>query len=290
MEGSPRAAHNREDEHQREAKLASTDEMQEHINGLVASGAIVLGDGKRLKVGDDGLLQVTDPDQDPIPMSSSSPRQRLINTINYLESPDGPKSAGWCKALAKLHQYLENKDVRGIRLDSRVWDVCKAANDEATDDIAYMDMLYHRLRYGGMGHEWVGNGYKFTQFPQRACRLLGIEILDNFDDKAWDDGLADQMLEKDLGAYRLIQRGFHYLQEAGESEKDCGDHPADKKASKYVKRFRKLEPMKAIKAVAETDGFLILERKGETAKRVQEARQARKAESTHIKSEGVCSD
>ncbi|KAM6531953.1 hypothetical protein FSOLCH5_001391 [Fusarium solani] len=271
-------------------KLASTDEMQEHVNGLVASGAIVLGDGKRLKAGDDGLLQVTDPDQDPIPMSCSSPQKRLINTIKYLESPDGPKSAGWCEALAKLHRLLENNDVRGIRLDSRVWDICEEANDEATDDIAYMDMLYHRLRYGGMGDEWIDNDYEFYQFPQRACRLLGIDSLDSFGWEVWDDGLADQMLEKDLGAYRLIQRGFHYLQEARESEMDCGDHSADKKASKYVKLFRKLEPMKAIKAVAETDEFLILERKGKTANRVQEVIQARKAEATQIKSEGVCSD
>ncbi|KAJ4169286.1 hypothetical protein NW754_016320 [Fusarium falciforme] len=271
-------------------KFASADEMQEHVNDLVASGAIVLGDGKRLKVGDDGLLQVTDPDQNPIPMSSCSPRKRLINTVNYLESPDGPKSAGWCKALAKLHQMLEKSDVHGIRLDSRVWDACKSANDEATDDIAYMDILYHRLRYGGMVNEWIDNDYEFYQFPQRACRLLGIENLDSFGWQVWDDGLADQMLEKDLGAYRLIQRGFHYIQETRASEMDCGDHSADKKASKYVKLFRKLESVKAIDAVAETEEFLILERKGKTAKRVQEAKQARKAEATRVKSEGACSD
>lgn len=258
--------------------------MQSNVDDLVGCGAIVLGDGKRLKVQDDGLLQVTDPDGNLVPMPSNSPRKRLINIVNYLESPDGPKSVSWRKALAKLRQYLEKNDLHGARLDSRVWDICDVANDEATDDIAYMDILYHLLQDGIMGDVWVENEYHFYQFPQRACRLLGIESFDNFSWEAWDDGLAVQMLEKDLGAYRLIHRGFHYIQEARESEKACGNHPSDEKASKYVELFRNLEPVKVIDAVAETDVFLILERKGKTAKR------ARKIKATQVKSEGVCSD
>ncbi|RSL55319.1 hypothetical protein CEP53_007128 [Fusarium sp. AF-6] len=250
-------------------KLASLNKMQERVDGLVGSGAIVLGDGKRLKIGDDGLLQVIDPALDSSLPPDSGARKRLINAINYLESSAGPKSVGWCEALVKLRQLLENNVERGDQLDIRAWEICEAANNEAIDDIAYMDMFHRLLRHGGMESEWMYNNYDFTQFPQRACRLLGIASPDDFTEEAWDNGLANQMLEKDLGAYRLIHRGFHHMVESAAQGHAWSDSPEDKKASKHVSLFLKLEPVKAIRPVMETKEFLILERKAKTAQRIE---------------------
>lgn len=251
-------------------KLATTDEMQKHINGLVASGAIVLERGKRLKIGDDGLPQVTDLAQDSGLTHYSSARERLVNIVNYLESSASPKSVGWCKALVKLRKLLDNNLEPRYHLDIRAWEICQAANDEAIDDITYMDMLYHRLQDGSFEAEWSANHYNIFQFPQRACRLLGVVSPSDFVQAAWDDGLDNQMFEKDPEAHKLIDKGFGHLIEGRSSA--FGENEVDHKAAKYVSLFQKLEPVKALEAVMEIEEFVILECKAKTAKGIQDRR------------------
>ncbi|RTE71533.1 hypothetical protein BHE90_014051 [Fusarium euwallaceae] len=254
-------------------KLASPDEMQRHVDGLVGSGAILLEHGKRLKVGNDGLLQVTGPVEDSALTRHSSARERVFNIVNYLKSSAGPKSVSWYEALIKLNKLLDNKHERKYYLDIHAWDICQAANDETIDDITFMDMLYHRLQDGSFGAEWVACKYNIIEFPQRACRLLGIAGPDDFIEEAWYDGLGNQMLKKDPEAHSLINQGFRLMME--DITIGFGEAEEDKIAAKFVGRFQKLEPVKALETVMETEELLILERKAKTAKRVQEARQAR---------------
>ncbi|EEU48039.1 uncharacterized protein NECHADRAFT_75203 [Fusarium vanettenii 77-13-4] len=256
-------------------KFTSREDMQKHVNGLVASGAIVVGPRKRLRIGDDGLLQVIDPARSPMLMPYSDARKRLINVINYLESPAGPKSVDWCNALNKL-QLLDSKDERDGQLDIRAWKICAAAHKEAIDDLTYMDLLKNAFpdKHGYDDWEFTDNNHTVIEFAQRACRLLGISSSGEYREEAWDDGLAEEMLEKDLEAYRLVDRFFKLLVEFDKSDWAFCEYPYGSKVRKYMKSFRELQPIKALDAVMENEHFLILERKAKTAKRAQASQAA----------------
>ncbi|KAJ4237245.1 hypothetical protein NW759_000366 [Fusarium solani] len=256
-------------------KFISPDETQRQLDGLVGSGAIVLGHGKRLKVGDDGFLQVTDPTQDSNPTPHLDSQKRLVNIINYLESSASPKSVSWCEALVSLRRLGDNKSECDEDLDMRAWNICKTANSKAVADIKYMDALDALVRDDSFEDKWPGDEYEYQldQFPQRACRLLGVRSSEDYSEKAWDDGLAEQILEKDLETYRLIDRCFYHILKAAKHYYHISEDPSALKAADYLKLFRKLEPMKALSAVMETEHFLILQRKAKTARRLQRARQ-----------------
>ncbi|RSL62331.1 hypothetical protein CEP54_005750 [Fusarium duplospermum] len=254
-------------------KVVSHEEMQKNVDSLVASGAIVVGPRKRLRVGDDGLLQVIDPARTPIHMPYSDARKRLINVINYLESPTGPKSVSWCDALGKL-QLLDNNAERNGQLDIRAWKICAAAQKKTLDDFKYMDLLEnvfpHRDGYSGDAEfDFRENNHTVIEFAQRACRMIGIYSSGEYTEQAWDAGLAEEVLEKDLETYRLIDRFFGLLVEFQKSDWAFCEYPYGSKVKKYMKRFRELQPIKALDAVMENEHLLILERKAKTAKRVQ---------------------
>lgn len=254
-------------------KLASLVEMQEHVNGLVASGAIIINPRKRLKVGDDGLLQVTGSARPSIPTSYSDARKRLINVIAYLESSAGPKSVSWHDALNQL-QLLASNDERNGQLDFCVWQICQTAHKETHDDIAYMDLLQDMFPCSDYSshefeNEWEDNNHSVFEFPQRACRLLGICSSDDYSEQAWDDGLADEVLEEDLEAYRLIDRCFGLLVEFQNSDWAFCEYPHRSDVRKYLKLFLKLPQIKTLQGLMETEHFLILERKAKTANRIQ---------------------
>ncbi|KAL2675152.1 hypothetical protein Neosp_011332 [[Neocosmospora] mangrovei] len=255
-------------------KLISPDEMQRQLDGLVGSGAIVLGHGKRLKVGDDGFLQVTSPTQDSNLTPHLDSQKRLVNVINYLESSASPKSVSWCEALISLRQLRDIKSECDEDLDIRAWKICRKANSKAIADIKYMDALDALLRDEGFQDLWPGDDYDYQldQFPQRACRLLGIRSSEEYNEKAWDDGLAEQILDMDLEMYRLIDRCFYHVLKADTHPYHLSYDPSALKAADYLELFRKLKPMKALSNVMETEHFLILQRKAKTARSLQRAR------------------
>ncbi|KAI8719312.1 hypothetical protein NCS52_00711800 [Fusarium sp. LHS14.1] len=261
----------------RKRKLFSPEEVQRQLDGLVGSGAIVLGHGKRLKVGNDGFLQVTSPTQDSNLTPHLDSQKRLVNIINYLESSASLKSVGWCEALVSLRQLRDIKSECDEDLDIRAWNVCKTANSKATADFKYMYALDALLRDDNSEDKWPGDEYEYQldQFPQRACRLLGVRSSEDYSQKAWDDGLAERMLEKDLEMYRLIDRCFYHIMKAYKRpyHSHISEDPSALKAVDYLELFRKLEEIQALLGVMETKHFLILQRKAKTARRLQQARQ-----------------
>ncbi|KAJ4324456.1 hypothetical protein N0V84_003880 [Fusarium piperis] len=254
-------------------KLASPDEMQKHVDDLVESGAIILGHGKRLRVGDDGLLQVADPVRSSTLTPYSDSLKRLANAIGYLESSAGPKSVGWCDALNKL-RLLDSDCERNDQLDICAWKICKLAHKKTVNDIAYMDLLQNvfprsDLYPGYSESEWSDNNHSVLEFPQRACRLLGICSSDDYREQAWDDSLANEMLEKDLEAYRLIDRCFKLLVKFERSHLAYCEYQDGSEVRKYLRLFMELPSIQTLQNVMETEHFLILERKAKTAQRVQ---------------------
>ncbi|UPK98818.1 hypothetical protein LCI18_009753 [Fusarium solani-melongenae] len=254
-------------------KLAGPEELQRHLDDLVGSGAVVLGDGKRLRIGDDGLPEVTDSPRSPVAKPDPGSRKRLLNVISYLESQTGPKSVPWCDALASLCELRDDDSVSSGLLDMRAWKICDTAGAKTVRDIAYMDALRNELHSWG-SKPWEFSRYKFLKFPQRACSLFGIQGSDNYDEQTWDNGLADQMLEKDMEAYTLIHRCFEHFMK---SER-CFAHNRDSEcveANEYLYRLQHLARMKALKEVKENKPLLVLERKAIIAQRIQDGSQSR---------------
>ncbi|RSM18962.1 hypothetical protein CDV31_002285 [Fusarium ambrosium] len=253
-------------------KLADPDELQRHLDDLVGSGAVVLGDGKRLRMRDDGLPEVTDSPQSPVATPDPDSRKRLLSVISYLQSTSSPKCVPWCDALASLCELRDENSEGSSQLDIRAWKICDTAGAKTLDDIAYMDALRGEIM--GWGSErWKLSGYKVFEFPQRACSLLGIRGPDDYDEKAWDNGLADQVLDKDMEAYTLIHRCFDHLLKA---ERGLAHNKSLEciQADKYLTRLQNLASIKELKGFVENKRLLILERKAKTAQRIQEGRSA----------------
>ncbi|KAM0440860.1 hypothetical protein ACHAPT_000161 [Fusarium lateritium] len=258
-------------------KWASPEKLQNHLDDLVRSGAIVLGYGKRLKIDNDGLPQVTNSAEGPSPAPDCGARERLSNVIAYLESNKAPLAVSWRDALIKLHQLLQNNTEPNDKLDIRAWEICQAAHEGATNDIYYLDVLYDRFQADYTGHDlWTGR-FEIIEFPQRACRLLGVRSSDSYSEQAWDDELADKIFEQDLETYRLIHRCFSHLMECHRGGLPYVYDLDGTEAMKYVLLLRELEPMKAVEVIMETEHFVILERKATIAKRDHKARQAKPA-------------
>ncbi|KAF4975245.1 hypothetical protein FZEAL_7952 [Fusarium zealandicum] len=255
---------------EKKPQMVSVDELRTRLNDMVQAGAINLGPNVQLKFGDDGLPQVMGPDTSSGSVSDSEAWDRISNIIDYLDSSAGPKSLSWCNALANLCKLGDTKFQNDGRLNISAWTIVDEAHQVSANDIEWLTTLLQSLgddegRNSGCERD---HSHDNRPFSATVCRLLGFDPSYGTGPDAWENGLADQVLETDLRAYRLIDRTFSALKRL-EGRSDCDDARFDdlQAARRHLRRFLKLDRIKALHKILEKKDFLILERKAKAALR-----------------------
>ncbi|KAF4465736.1 hypothetical protein FALBO_7411 [Fusarium albosuccineum] len=142
-------------------------QLQSYFDSLVASGAISLLPGMRIKVGDDGvprILSIALGIHMPTTTSwrATDAWQRLCRVIKYLESSTAPLYNRWRGAIGALHQLRDRDVVQDPDLVVR--SIVQKAHSLTEDDLEELNPNKGFIR------DMIFNNS--CEFLQRSCEIL----------------------------------------------------------------------------------------------------------------------
>ncbi|KAI8719313.1 hypothetical protein NCS52_00711900 [Fusarium sp. LHS14.1] len=233
---------------------------------LVRSGALTVSQGHQLTLDRDGLLIVTS--VDPKRTISRTPeQQRLNNIIQFLESPVSPKSVDWIRAREAFCQLRDQDVSREGDADIMAWHIADEAHRFTIQHFDLLENLLELLEAKKLDADRLSQMHEVARyFPEHACRLVGISTLDYLNEDAWDDYLAEMVLESNITAYRCINDAWVALRD-GQQRGFLG---SSTEPERHLRRFLDLDSIKTLKKWMDHDVFVILKRKVITTRRLRQ--------------------
>ncbi|KAM5359360.1 hypothetical protein ACJZ2D_014529 [Fusarium nematophilum] len=228
--------------------------LQARLDNLVSDGVLTPAPGKRLTIGKDGLPELVDSTSKPKPATDEQGcRELLSQIIRHLDSPRGPQSASWIKANLKLRQLRDLDYETTLCPLTTAWGIVSTADYAAKEDISYMKKIQHSSCINMPDDD----------FPQRACRLFGIETSSHNDKDVWDSGLDEQMAEKDFDAYTCIHETWSSILTF---KNKCRSPWARECVQTHVGSFLMLDNIKSTTEVMSMKPFVLLKLKAKRAR------------------------
>lgn len=244
-----------------DADLDSRNLLSSRLDELVRSGALAVGQGHQLTLDKDSLPIVTGVDT-KTNVKQNSEQQRLDNIIQFLESPVAPQFVDWNCARNALCQLRDEGVSREGDADLMAWNMVMAAHNSTIYYLRLLESLLKELEAKKTDVYRLNRIQTLIQhFPERACHLVGISTPDGLGDNAWDDFLAEMVLEKSVEVYRCIHQAWSAILD-GQRRSFLG---LSTEPEYYLRRFLDLDVVKALNEWRDKDVFMMLERKAITA-------------------------
>ncbi|KAM0440859.1 hypothetical protein ACHAPT_000160 [Fusarium lateritium] len=245
----------------------SRDPLSSRLDELIHCRALMVGRGHQLTLDKAGLPIVVGFDPKAEVKLNLAHHQRLKNVIRYLESPIAPQSVDWIHARQMLCKLRDQDVAREGEGDIMAWKIAMAAHDSTMRYLSPIESLLEELKAKKTDVNQLNRIRSLAQrFPERACHLVGIPAPDDLDDNAWDDGLAEAVLNKSSDLYRRIHQAWSAILD-GQRRSFLG---LSTEPERNLHRFLDHNVIKALKEWKNHDVFLILERKAITAQRSRE--------------------